>query len=294
MAQDRPLSISPKGGTLMEAKPSSPRLRVVPLRQLRLHEGCDPGRVTRLREMLRASGVLRNPVVATEHDGCYIVLDGATRTQALLELGIPNTVVQLVAYEKPAVRLERWHHVLIGLEPDLLTKRLRELPGCVLRPCQPEDLATSLEARETVLGIWTLAGGTYSLENARAPQERVRHINRAVGLYRDRVLVRRIADSDVENVLLQYPDLSAILFFPSFEPNDVLHCAMNNLKLPMGITRHVIADRVLGLNVPLDLLANEGALEEKDRWLKNMVQDRIRDNGVRHYEEATWVFNDGH
>ena len=277
----------------METKPSSPRLRVLPLRQMRLHEGYDPRRVTSLREKLRASGVLRNPVVATEHDGRYVVLDGATRTQALRELGIPNTVVQLVAYENPTVRLERWHHILIGLEPAILLNTLREMPGSTFRPCQPEDLAPSLKARETVLGIWTHEGGAHRLENVRGPTERVDHISRVVGLYRDRVVVHRTVECDVHTLLRQYPDLSAVLFFPYFQPADILHCAMNNVKLPMGITRHVIADRVLGLNIPLDLLARECPLEEKDRWLENMVQKRIRDDAVRRYEETTWVFDDG-
>lgn len=277
----------------MEAKPSYPRLRVVPLRQLRLHEGCDPGRVTTLREKLGASGVLRNPVVATEHDGCYIVLDGATRTQALMELGIPNTVVQLVAYERPAVRLERWHHALTGLEPASLLEGLREVPGSLFHPCQPDDLESFLETGGAALGIWTHKAGTHRLENVREPEERVRLINHVVGLYRDRAEVHRTVERDVHTLRFQYPDLSAVLFFPFFQPADVLRIALNNAKLPMGITRHVIVDRVLGLNVPLALLAHSSSQEEMDLSLKNMMEKRIRDHAVRHYEEPTWVFDDG-
>ncbi len=83
-----------------------------------------------------------------------------------------------------------------------------------------------------------------------------------------------------------------IVAFPLFTPEDVTHFAQNDLKLPMGVTRHLISGRTLGLNVALDVLASDQTLEEKNSWLEDMVRDRIRRDNVRVYQEPTIVFDE--
>ena len=89
-----------------------------------------------------------------------------------------------------------------------------------------------------------------------------------------------------------HPGLTAVVVFPPFTPDDVRRCACNEVKLPMGITRHLIRGRALGVNVPLDLLAGDGSLEQKNAWLQEDIQSRLRQNKVRLYEEPTFVFDE--
>jgi hypothetical protein len=94
------------------------------------------------------------------------------------------------------------------------------------------------------------------------------------------------------SLLNLHPDLTAVVVFPKFTPDDVLQCACNQARLPMGITRHLIAGRALGIDVPLSLLASDRPLEEKNSWLQENLQSRIRHNKVRLYEEPTFVFDE--
>ena len=89
-----------------------------------------------------------------------------------------------------------------------------------------------------------------------------------------------------------HPDLTAVIVFPPFTPEDINHCASNEAKLPMGITRHLISGRALGVNVPLDLLASSRPLDEKSVWLHDYLQNRLRRHMVRLYEEPTFVFDE--
>ena len=60
----------------------------------------------------------------------------------------------------------------------------------------------------------------------------------------------------------------------------------------MGVTRHLISGRALGVNVPLVLLAGDRPLEEKNAWLHGHLQNRLRRHMVRLYEEPTFVFDE--
>ena len=96
--------------------PHMPTLRVVPLGEIRRHEEVDPFRVARLRARIDEEGTQVNPMVCTETPGGDLVLlDGATRTEALKSLGLEHAVVQMV--DRDAVRLETWHHVIRQASP---------------------------------------------------------------------------------------------------------------------------------------------------------------------------------
>ena len=77
-----------------------PKIRVVPLETLRPHEEVDPLRVDRLATRIEAEGAMVNPVVCTQDlNGNLVLLDGATRTEALRRLDLTYGVVQLVEPE---------------------------------------------------------------------------------------------------------------------------------------------------------------------------------------------------
>ena len=90
-----------------------PRLQLVPLDRCVLHESIDPQRVARLAAHLRAEDVLRNPpIVAAAANQPLMVLDGATRTTALRELGLLAAPVQLINYADERIELHTWAHLL--------------------------------------------------------------------------------------------------------------------------------------------------------------------------------------
>ena len=74
--------------------------------------------------------------------------------------------------------------------------------------------------------------------------------------------------------------------------SDVIHCALNQTRLPTGITRHLVSGRALGVDVPLEVLRDERSLEQKNAWLQDMTLERIRRNKVRVYQEPVIIFDD--
>jgi hypothetical protein len=91
----------------------------------------------------------------------------------------------------------------------------------------------------------------------------------------------------------RYPEVTALMVFPHFEPAEVLELATGGERLPAGITRHLIRWRALRLNIPIDRLADNGrSIDDKNRWLGEWLQERLVMRQVRFYEEPTVLFDE--
>jgi hypothetical protein len=93
------------------------RLRVVPLKDVYVHEGVVERWVERIADFIRHDGIMKNPIIVAEAevDGNrnYIVLDGMHRVQAFHTLGSPDILVYISDYWSEDVRLESWDAVLL-------------------------------------------------------------------------------------------------------------------------------------------------------------------------------------
>src|SRR5436190_8604578 len=116
-----------------------PKLEILPLALMVLHENHDRQRTLPLVDKLRAQGILRDPPVVmplADGTGRYMVLDGANRVTALAEMEFPHIVVQVVEHDDPNIRLETWNHVVWGMDPGELLAKIREVAGLKLRPIE--------------------------------------------------------------------------------------------------------------------------------------------------------------
>ena len=126
---------------------SLPHLEILPVDKLILHEHHDAQRTPPIIRGIEESAVLRNPpiVVPFEDDtGRYMVLDGANRTTALQEMGVPHTVAQIVQADDPGLDLNPWNHVVWGVNPDTLLDWTRMVPDLNLLPSADEHLFRDL------------------------------------------------------------------------------------------------------------------------------------------------------
>src|SRR3989304_6794476 len=104
-----------------------PTLRILPVEKLVPHEWHDEQRSKPLIERLRASGVLRNPPVGTpftDSSARYMVLDGANRSAAFKQMGIPHTIAQVVQADDPGLDLKTWNQGLWNWEPPAVLEAL--------------------------------------------------------------------------------------------------------------------------------------------------------------------------
>jgi hypothetical protein len=254
----------------------TPTLRVAPLSGLRRHEGVDPLRVERLRERIRAEGIQVNPMVCVEADGNLVVLDGATRTEALRALGLEHAVVQVV--DPGQVELETWHHVV--------------------RQCAPSDLlelvvsseGLSLDEDRGAPRIRPASGPTRSVTSEELTPNAT--LSALVSTYIGRWPVSRVTEADAGVAKSLFHDWAALVELPTLSVNDVMRAALGDDLLPAGITRFLIPGRALRLNFDLSLLEAEGTTAEKQKRLEALIETRSREGRVRRYDETVFIYDD--
>jgi hypothetical protein len=241
------------------------------------HEEYDPLSVERLADRIEAEGTQRNPVICVESGGNgFVVLDGATRTEALRRLGMAYVVVQVV--EPSAVRLETWHHVIRGGRPTAVMDRIASRKGLILG--EGGDAPRVTVAASTPMSV--LGEG----QSANAS------LSTLVGAYIGRWRVSRIIEPDPDVVTQRFPDWSAIVEFPRLRVKDVMKAALGDDRLPAGIIRFLVKERVLRLDADLRMLRSRGTLESKQESLDNLIQGRSRAGRVRRYEESVVILDD--
>lgn len=273
-------------------EPSEIRLRFVPLEKLLLHEEDDPYRVQRIVNSITRDGFLRNPPIVTEYQSRYIVLDGATRVSALRSMGFRDVLVQIVDYDQETVNLSVWNHVIVGLPPDKLLADLADIEGFTIQRMDDTTALQRLNDRDIEACIVMRNGSQFAVLCEGNICIKADLLCELVSVYRGKAEVHRTATINVPLLIREYPSLSAVIAFPVFSPSDVVEVALNGSKIPMGVTRHLIPGRALGLNIPLEKFTVSSSLEEKNDWLDENIRQRLKANKIRLYQEPVFVFDE--
>jgi hypothetical protein len=288
-----------------------PDLRILTLESLVPHEHTDPRRVDPLIERLKDEAILRNPpIVAPFSDGDahggdsrFVVLDGANRTTALRALGVPHIVAQVVNYD--SVQLDVWHHVITDCTANELLERVHSLDGLTLRRADLMSARAALARREALAFI-SLDDGRRTIDDAttvhrpssivisggRDLRERTELLNQLVGMYEGCARVQRTTTDSMAEARETFPDASAIVVFPHYEPAEIIDLARTGVRLPAGITRHVLPLRALRLNYPMDVLRSDEPLAKKQGHLSAWIHEKMQRRQVRTYAEPTVMFDE--
>jgi len=271
-----------------------PHLAFVPVEKLLIHEWHDDQRTPPLIERILVSRVFRNPpIVSPLNDGSgrYMVLDGANRTTALQKMGYPHALVQVVNPDDPGLKLLNWNHVVWGLAPQAFLEGVQAISEVRLLPGK-SDRASLWGDRDLVI-VQIADGDRYSVCTGTPDlKRRVGLLNAVVDSYIQRASLDRTSDWSVVRLVAAYKQLSGLVIFPRFDINQVLSLAGQGCLLPSGITRFQVSPRALHVNYPLEALAADQPLEEKNAALQGWLQARIERKGVRYYSEATFLFDE--
>ena len=267
-----------------------PDLRVVASGALRLHEDCDPERVARLAQRLSADGVLRNPPIVAPLDatpgrtGEYVVLDGANRVTAMQRAGLPHQAVQVIAYDDPSVVLDVWAHLL-------------QRDGEIVRvfgawtEASRADVHMGLSDGTLACGLVT-ARGAWGARIGGTLGDRVNALAAIVGTYKGKVPIYRVPSDDFDALAHEFGGAEALVLFPRLSKADIRAIARLPVKLPTGISRHVVPLRALRVDVDLDMLKGDDPVAAKQTRLDALIRARLLDRRVRHYPEATVLYDE--
>jgi hypothetical protein len=273
-----------------------PKIEILPLDKMVLHENHDAQRTPPIIQALEESSILRNPpIVMPLGDGTerYMVLDGANRTTALKEMGIPHVVAQIVQANDPGLGLSPWNHVVWGVSPDLLLDWARMVPDLNVVPSTEENLFRSLLDIRSLAMLHLANGRIYTVCTPEIELiKRVKVLNALVHCYASRASLDRTTNYTIKPLQNLYPDLSGLVLLPPFRVEDVLYLSSQGHLMPAGSTRFTISGRGLHLNFPLDILINSQPLEEKNNYLQEWLQDKLSRKQVRYYAEPIFMFDE--
>ncbi len=271
-----------------------PDLRILPAQKMVTHEDCDPRRVDRLSQRLRAEGILKNPpIVAPIPDSdAYVVLDGANRALAFVKLGIPHIAAQLVSYQGSGVELDTWYHVVSGMDIADFESALTEVTGLHLQGCSLDEARRALDIHQAAAYIISAQGVRMVSNTSNSFKHDTRLLNGLVSAYKGKANIYRASNDIWEKQEPYYPDITALVIFPRLTPADIIQAAQTGEKIPTGITRHIIPHRALNINIPMEVLEADWSQERKDKWLHEWLMERMTANAIRFYSESTFSFNE--
>ncbi len=280
----------------MNQSPDLPTLKIVPTKGLHPHELPDEQRAKPLVEVLRRDRVLKNPPIVLPLNGKsedYVVLDGANRVTALRLLGVPHSLVQVVHRDEGSVRLRTWNHVLLEKEPHEVEERLRSVEALQFRPSDFSRAMAALEKGDSLVNFIVRSGSVYQTGvHDGTLQTRIQALSELVDAYHGTIHFERTSAERLEALTGLYERPACLVLFPEFTAREVVEGVANRWHFPPGITRFIVSPRALRLNYPLEMLDGEASTEEKNKWLRMWVRERMRNRRVRYYAESTFLFDE--
>jgi hypothetical protein len=274
--------------------PQLPKLHILPLSSLILHEDNDRQRTLPLVDKLRAQGILRNPPLVMpleDKSGRYMVLDGANRVTALQELEFPHIVAQVVSPGDPGIRLDTWHHVVWGMGMDELLANIRSVGGLKLielKPGQPRESGPDCLPVEVQLAD----GRIFLTCTTKKGLQQMAYLHGIVDSYKEKAFLDRTSESSIDFFRKAHNNLTALFIYPHFDIRYILSLAGDGHLLPAGLTRFTVAPRALHLNYPLHEMSSGKPIEFKEAYLSKWLQERIKNKNIRFYEEATFLYDE--
>ncbi len=266
-------------------------LAVVPLEKIMPHESIDQKRVDRLKGRLEESGTLKNPPIVTPLEDRYMVLDGATRTAALKQLGYPHAVVQITT-EEQGLGLHTWYHVIQQISEDDLKQLLDDLPNITLEQV-PADEAPDRMFEYGALCFFHFGNGETFLIQPEVGANRLDALNSLTETYIEASYVDRTLESNMGKLKGEYSDLTALVVFPEYTVGQVMQVTLSGRYFPAGITRFLIPGRILRVNADLDILKSQQmSINEKNRWLRRHLEEKMEGNHIRFYNESIYLLDE--
>ncbi|MEJ2013627.1 MAG: ParB N-terminal domain-containing protein [Anaerolineales bacterium] len=280
----------------MKPLPELPELKIIDTASLQPHEDIDPARIDPLIQALGDEGLLRNPPIVlplNKEPERYLVLDGANRTMAFKEMGIPHVLVQVVHFGSESLRLRTWNRVIFGAGPDELFKAMAEKVETIPLPRERRARLEAISTGSRLAYLSLPDGSAWGLGRERERLEpRVEQLQRLLATVEDIGQTERSGEVEAEALAEVYEKLSGLLIFPEFEIEEVIEVANAGICLPSGLTRFIISPRALRLNYPLERLTSGMDRDRKQQELDDWVHERVKGRKVRFYAESTFLFDE--
>ncbi len=265
-------------------------VRVIATADLVPHEAYDDKRVSALMARLQDEDILRNPPIVTPVDDRFVLLDGATRSEALRRIGFEHMVVQVIETDE-VLELDTWSHVLRNSSFDRIVASIDNTAGLTSQPTSASMAMDVLLEQGGVCAIIDPAGEAVVV-HSEPGLNRFVAADTATNAYNTVSDIARTLQREPGAAHAEFPDMAAIAVYPHFSVEQVLLAARSGHLLPAGITRFIVPGRVLHLDVDLEWLATDRPIEEKNREMHERLQTRHLNGEIRYYREPVYLLDE--
>ncbi|MEO6694685.1 MAG: hypothetical protein ABIY50_02100 [Ignavibacteria bacterium] len=268
-------------------------LELLRLSAIKLHEATENNRLRNIYNRLSRAKYLMNPVIVGRNDKDIILLDGANRYGSLKEIGCKMILAQVLDYKDRNLKLEKWNHIIYDFDLEKLKiycndnglayENISYSRGSAILEKQFHYLiAADINKDETIL---------IKLSKSLGPM--LKELEAITKLYfKNYIFDRSECDIKFSDLRKYTRKKGVLIIFPDFRKSHIVSIANNGFRLPAGISRHRIYNRVLHVMYEISKLMDDKNIPQKQQDLKNMLMDKIDKNKVRQYQESVIVFDE--
>lgn len=268
-------------------------LELLRIKDIKLHETTEYNRLRNVYDRIAGSKYLMNPVIVGRFKKELILIDGANRLSTLTEIGCKLAIAQVIDYMNPKIKLKRWNHLVYNT--DLVT---------IISFCDKLNLKYEFVNYKTgakiqkekfycILTSDIISNKSILIYLPNNFGKMLDVLNAFTKLYFNIFEFDRSEEEITINDLRKYTRKKGTLIeFPIFTKKQIVEIANNHFRLPAGISRHILENRVLHVRFELAKLMDDTDLEKKQKELEKYLLNKIDKNKVRQYRESVIVFDE--
>ena len=268
-------------------------LELLKLSEIKLHEATENNRLRNIYNRISKAKYLMNPVIIGRYGKDMILLDGANRYGSLKEIGCKLILAQVLDYNDHNLKLEKWNHLIYDFHIDKIQKYCEE-NNINYKKVSYQSGNKFLEQNFNYL----LASGINENKNLLLKLSpdlgiMLKQIHDITCIYfKNKQFDRSEGDIKFADIKKYTRRQGTLIVFPDFKKHHIIKIAKEGLRLPAGISRHRIYNRVLHVKYEIKKLYSERNIESKQEELKEILNDKIDKNKVRQYQESVIVFDE--
>lgn len=268
-------------------------LEILRISDIKLHETTETNRLRNIYDRITSSKFLMNPVIVGRYDHQLMLIDGANRLGTLKEIGCKLIIAQIIDYKKTRIKLKNWNHLIYEMNLDLIVnyctthklkfKFVEHKDGSkILKESLYHVLISDIQNRKSII-----------ISFEKNFNNLLHSLNNFTKLYFNIFPFDRSEEEIRYSDLCKYSRMKGLLVeYPKFTKNQIIKIANLDVKLPAGISRHILENRVLHVRYDISKLLNEENIEVKNNELKKYLTNKIDNNKVRQYRESVIVFDE--
>jgi len=266
---------------------------ILKINDIKLHETTETNRLRNIFDRISNSKHLLNPVIVGVYGEELILIDGANRLSTLQEIGCKLIIAQLTDYKNKKIRLRNWNHLIYDVELSDIIDYCEKMNFRYKEVNYKEGKDYLKNNLNSILTSGINNGKSLLILLPKDFNESLRRLNDFTKFYFNVHNFDRSEEEITYSDLCKYSRRKGVLVeFFKFTKEQIVKIANNKSKLPAGISRHLLDNRVLHVRYEISKLRDDNKIEEKRTDLQKYLINKIDSNKVRQYRESVIVFDE--